>query len=168
VRNYFQLLEDTLLGFTLDPWRRRRKRRLVETAKFYLFDIGVANQLHPESSVVAEGSDRFGRAFEHFILNEMRAYKAYKRLDIPISYWRTSSGFEVDLIVGNMELAIECKSTREIRAVDLKGLRALNEEHALKRKIVVSRVEKPRTTEDTIEILPWRTFCRDLWTGNLI
>jgi hypothetical protein len=67
-----------------------------------------------------------------------------------------------------MDLAIECKSTREIRTVDLKGLRALNEEHALQRKIVVSRAEKPRTTEDTIEILPWRIFCRDLWAGKLI
>lgn len=168
VRNYFQLLEDTLLGYTLEPWRRRKKRRLVETAKFYLFDIGVANQLHPESHVVAEGSDRFGRAFEHFVLNEVRAYLSYKRLDYPISYWRTSSGFEVDLIIGNMELAIECKSTRAIRPVDLKGLRALTDENAVRRKIVVSRVETKRTTEDGIEILPWRDFCRDLWDGRLV
>ena len=60
--NYYQILEDTLLGFTLEPWRKRRKRRLAETAKFYLFDIGVANHLHPEGADVAEGSDRFERA----------------------------------------------------------------------------------------------------------
>lgn len=168
VRNYFQILEDTLLGFTLEPWRRRKKRRLVETAKFYLFDVGIANQLHPEAQIVVEGSDRFGRAFEHFILNEVRAYLSYGCLNHPISYWRTSSGFEVDLIVGNMDLAIECKSTREIRTADLKGLRALNEEHAPRRKVVVSRVEKPRTTDDGIEILPWRFFCRDLWDGQMI
>ena len=48
VRSYFQILDDTLLGFTLEPWSRAKKRRLVETAKFYLFDIGVANQLNPE------------------------------------------------------------------------------------------------------------------------
>jgi predicted AAA+ superfamily ATPase len=168
IRNYFQMLEDTLLGFTLEPWRQRKKRRLVETAKFYLFDIGVANQLHPESPIIAEGSDRFGRAFEHFVLNEVRAYLSYNCMDYPISYWRTSSGFEVDLIVGNMELAIECKSSRGIRTVDLKGLRALSEEHTVRRKIVASRAEKPRTTEDDIEILPWRNFCRDLWEGKLI
>ena len=168
VRNYFQLLEDTLLGFTLEPWRRRKKRRLVETAEFYLFDVGVANQLHPETRIIIEGSDRFDRSFEHFVLNEIRAYLSYKRLDHPVSYWRTSSGFEVDLIVGNMDLAIECKSTRGIRTVDLKGLRALSEENVLRRKIVVSRMEKPRTTDDNIEILPWRTFCRDLWDGTLI
>ncbi|UCF05884.1 MAG: ATP-binding protein [bacterium] len=168
VRNYFQILEDTLLGFTLEPWRQRKKRRLVETAKFYLFDIGVANQLHPESQIVAEGSDRFGRAFEHFILNEVRAYISYNRLDHPISFWRTSSGFEVDLIVGDMDLAIECKSTREIRAVDLKGLKALSEEETPRRKIVVSRVERPRKTDDGIEILPWWDFCKKLWDGKAI
>ena len=69
-----------------------KKRRLVETAKFYLFDVGAANQLHPEAHVVAAGSDRFGRAFEHLMLNEVRAFLEYRRLDHPISFWRTSSG----------------------------------------------------------------------------
>jgi len=166
VRNYFQILEDTLLGFTLEPWRRRQKRRLVETAKFYLFDIGVANQLHPEAKLVAPGSDRFGRAFEHFVLNEVRAYLAYRRLDHPIRYWRTSSGFEVDLIVGDLELALECKAAREVRSADLRGLRALNEEHSARRSVVVSRVETPRIAEGGIEVLPWRDFCEDLWNGR--
>lgn len=168
VRNYFQILEDTLLGFTLEPWRRRKKRRLVETAKFYLFDVGVANQLHPEAVTVAEGSDRFGRAFEHFVLNEVRAYLAYRQLDHPISFWRTSSGFEVDLIVGDLDLAIECKSTREIRSADLKGLRALNEEVSPRRSIVVSRVQAPRVTDGGVEILPWRDFCAGLWSGEFV
>jgi predicted AAA+ superfamily ATPase len=168
VRNYFQILEDTLLGFTLEPWRRRKKRRLVETAKFYLFDVGVANHLHPEAKVVAAGSDRFGRAFEHFILNEVRAYLEYRKLDRPISFWRTSSGFEVDLIVGGMDLAIECKGTREVRTVDLKGMRVLKEEAAPRRSVVVSLAERSRTTSDGIEILPWRRFCQDLWADRLI
>jgi predicted AAA+ superfamily ATPase len=168
VRNYFQILEDTLLGFTLEPWRRRKKRRLVETAKFYLFDVGVANQLHPEARIIAEGSDRFGRAFEHFVLNEVRAYLSYRQLDHPVSYWRTSSGFEVDLIVGDLDLAIECKSTRAIRATDLKGLRALNEENPPRRSLVVSRAETPRIVTGGIEILPWRDFCDELWAGRFV
>lgn len=167
-RNYFQILEDTLLGFTLEPWRRRRKRRLVETAKFYLFDVGVANQLHPEGPLVTEGSDRFGRAFEHFLLNEVRAFLAYRQVDRPLAFWRTSSGFEVDLIVGDLELAIECKSTREIRGGDLRGLRALAEEETVRRRMVVSRVPRPRRTEDGIEIVPWREFCSALWAGQLL
>jgi len=167
VRNYFQILEDTLLGFTLDPWRGRQKRRLVETAKFYLFDVGVANQLHPDGAAVSEGSDRFGRAFEHFILNEVRAYLEYRCRDDAVSYWRTSSGFEVDLVIGDMDVAVECKSAREIRRGDLKGLRALADEHLARRRLVVSRIAEPRTTDDGIELVPWEHFCAELWADRL-
>jgi predicted AAA+ superfamily ATPase len=168
VRNYFQIMEDTLLGFTLEPWRKRVKRRLVETAKFFFFDVGIANQVHPESRLIVEGSNRFGIAFEHFVINEVRAFLNYRGLDFPLCYWRTSSGFEVDLIVGNMLLAIECKSSRTVRSNDLKGLRALADEHPGGSRLLVSRVETARKTEDGIEIMPWQAFCTELWNGGLI
>jgi predicted AAA+ superfamily ATPase len=168
VRSYFQILEDTLLGFTLEPWRGRKRRRLVETAKFYLFDVGVAGHLHPDARTIVEGTDVFGRAYEHFLLNEVRAFLAYRQREVPLTYWRTSSGFEVDLIAGALEVALELKSTREIRTADLKGLRALAEEHSVGRRIVVGREERPRTTEDGIEILPWRDFCARLWSGDIL
>jgi len=168
VRNYYQILEDTLLGFTLEPWRKTKKRRLVETAKFYLFDIGVANHLHPEAQIISDGSDLFGRAFEHLFLNDIRAFLSYRQRHPPLSFWRTSSGFEVDLIVGAMDLALEFKSTRRVRDRDLKGMRALVDEHSVGRRIVVSREDTPRKTEDGIEILPWRAFCDILWDSDLI
>ena len=167
VRGYFQILEDTLLGFELPPWRRKGKRRLVETAKFYLFDVGVANHLHPELRMVVEGTDAYGRAFEHFLINEVRACLSYGGRDDPLSFWRTSSGFEVDLIVGDMALAVETKSTREVRAEDLRGLRALRQERKVGRSIVVCRAATPRRTEDGIEIMPWRDFCARSWAGDL-
>ena len=167
VRNYYQILEDTLLGFTLEPWRRRKKRRLVETAKFYMFDVGVANQLHPEARIFDEGTDLYGRAFEHFILNEVRAWIEYEGLDLPLTFWRTSSGFEVDLIVGDLDAAIECKAGREVRGTDLKGIRALREEHRPRRSVVVSRVAEPLRTDDGIDIVPWSEFLRELWSGGI-
>jgi predicted AAA+ superfamily ATPase len=168
VRGYYQILEDTLLGFELQPWRRSRKRRMVETAKFYLFDIGLANALHPELRRVDEGTDAYGRAFEHFLINEVRAYLEYRGRDDRLSYWRTSSGLEVDLVIGDMDVALELKSTREIRRRDLKGLRALLEERQPREKILVSRVAAPRRTEDGIDIVPWRQFCARLWGGDII
>ena len=167
VRNYFQILEDTLLGFTLEPWRRTHRRRLAETAKFYLFDIGIANALNPETIQIVEGSDLYGRAFEHFLLNEVRARISYCDLGIPLSFWRTHSGYEVDLIIGDLEVAIEFKSSRRLRQSDLKGLRALAEEHSLGRAMVVCREDRARRTEDGIDILPWRTFCDRLWGGDI-
>ncbi|MBW1810130.1 MAG: ATP-binding protein [Deltaproteobacteria bacterium] len=168
VRNYYQILKDTLLGFELPPWRKKKKRRLVETAKFFLFDIGVANYLNPDSRLVVAGSDTYGRAFEHFVINEIRAYLSYNHIEVPLNYWRTASGFEVDVIAGDMNLALEIKSTTEIRSGDLKGLRALAEEHAVDKSIVVSRNKKHRLTEDGIEMLHWSEFCFRLWQGDLI
>ncbi len=143
IRNYFQILEDTLLGFTLEPWRKAKKRRLVETAKFYVFDIGVANFLNPEAGRISEGSDLFGRAFEHFLLNEVRAYLAYSGRHAPLAFWRMSHRHEVDLIIGNLDLAIEFKSAKRVRSEDLRGVRALLEEHRVKRTLVVCREERP-------------------------
>ena len=168
VRSYFQILEDTLLGFTLDPWKTKKKRRLVETAKFYLFDIGVANQLNPETSTIGKGSDLFGRAFEHFLLNEVRALMAYRGQDRSLAFWRTSSGHEVDLVVGDLDVALEFKAVERVREVDLRGMRVLRDEHRVGRAIVVSQEARPRTTEDQIEILPWQVFCTMLWGGELL
>lgn len=168
VRSYFQILQDTLLGFTLEPWREARKRRLVDTAKFYLFDIGVANHLNPESGPVMEGSDLFGRAFETFLLSEVRARLAYTSREQALTFWRTHSGFEVDLVVGDLDLALEFKSAKVARDEHLRGLRALREEHRVGRPMLVARESHPRTTSDGIEILPWRTFCAQLWSGDIL
>ena len=168
VRAYFQILGDTLLGFTLEPWRRAGRRRLVETAKFFLFDVGVARALRPEMPAAVEGSDLFGRAFEHFMLNEVRACLAYTGRERLLSYWRTHSGFEVDLIVGDMDVALEFKSGREVRDADLRGLRALAEDQQPRRSLVVARVEQRRRTVDGIEIVPWREFCEEMWAGRVI
>ena len=168
VRNYYQILKDTLLGFELEPWRKQKKRRLVECSKFYLFDIGIANSLHPELEAVSAGSSAFGKAFEHFLINEIRAYLSYKQLDYPLSYWRTSSGLEVDLIIGNMKLAVEFKATKEVFNAEIKGMKALKGEFNVERAIIVSRDTRDRKTKEGIELMCWEKFCDMLWAGKLL
>jgi len=87
-------LEDTLLGFRISPWRKAKNRRLIETEKFYLFDVGVTNYLSRRAPRI--GTPEFGKSFEHYILMELKAYQAYRNPELDIRYWRTSSGFEVD------------------------------------------------------------------------
>lgn len=168
VRSYYQILKDTLFGFEIAPWKTSKKRRLVETSKFYLFDIGVANHLHPDLKRVEEGSDAYGRAFEHFLINEVQAYLSYVGRDDQLSYWRTSSGLEVDLVIGDMDIALEFKSNKDVRSQDLKGMRALLQEYGPSKRLVVSRTTTPRLTEDDILILPWQDFCAKLWTKELL
>ena len=166
-REYYQILQDTLLGHELPPWRKRKKRRLIETAKFYLFDPGVIRALSGFRKI-QPGTEEFGRYFEHFLIEEIRAFLSYREKNLSLSYWRTSTGMEVDLIIGNMELAIEFKATRQADDRHFKSLFALKEDQEVSELIVVSLDEKPRTTKDGIKIYPWRTFCEKLWQGDII
>lgn len=165
VREYYQILEDTLLGHTLDPWRKRKKRRLIETAKFYLFDPGVVRALSGMRRI-QPATEEFGRTFEHFLIEEIRAYLNYRERYLPLSYWRTSTGLEVDLIAGDLDLAIECKAVPAVDERHTKGLRALIEDQRVRQAIVVSLDRAPRQLIDGIIVYPWQMFCQKLWADE--
>ncbi|MBI4536597.1 MAG: ATP-binding protein [candidate division NC10 bacterium] len=165
VRNYFQILEDTLLGFRVGSWRKSKTRRMIETEKFYLFDIGVANYL--SRRVPREGTPEFGKAFEHYILMELKAYQAYRNPELDIRYWRTSTGMEVDFILGEMDVALEIKGARRVHKADLKGLNALLAEHKPKHALLISLEREPRKLGRAVRALPWEHFLRELWSGTL-
>lgn len=167
VREYYQILDDTLLGHRLPPWRRSRARRLIETEKYYLFDVGLARALGGMRRLEA-GSEEFGRAFEHFLIEEVRAFLSYREKDLPMHFWRTSTGYEVDLVLGALELAVEFKARSGVDDRDARGLRALKQDQRVRRALIVSRDERPRRLEDGIEIWPWAEFCRALWAGELV
>ncbi len=167
VREYYQILEDTLIGFTLNPWSRVKTRKLIETAKFYLFDTGIIRYLKGLPPVPAKTSE-FGNLFETFLIQEIRAYLAYTHSSLKLSYWRTTSDFEVDLIVGDMQVAIEFKSTDRVSGSDLKGLRALREEHAPRQSLLVCRALEARRFEDGILCLPYEEFLKTLWAGKIV
>ena len=164
VRNYFQILEDTLLGFRLQPWRKTHNRRLIETEKFYLFDIGVTNYLARRQPTV--GTPEFGKSFEQFILLELMAYRAYKDPELPLYYWRTATGNEVDFILGDMEFAIEVKSSKRVHASDTKALKILQQEQQIKKAFIISFEQTPKML-DAIESLPWEMFLQRLWADAL-
>ncbi len=168
IRNYYQILIDTLVGYELEPWRKAKNRRLIETAKFYMFDVGVARYLMPPVQETIPGTDSYGNIFEHFLINEIKAYLSYNDSDLPLAFWRTSSGFEVDLILGDMDVALEFKSTNSLKTDHLKGITALRDEYNVKRSIVVSRDETHRKTEDGIECMHWKRFVTQLWNNEIL
>ena len=167
VREYFQILEDTLLGCLVEPFARRRSRAIITRApKFYLFDVGVAGHLTRRRIERQKGAD-FGRALEHFILMELLAFRSYREADFPIRYWRTKSGLEVDFVLGSAgQVAIEVKGAR-VRREDLKGIRAFAEEHKSSISVVVCCEPAVRRL-DSIDVLPWEVFLDRLWQGKLI
>ena len=166
VKAYFQILSDTLIGKWIPAFRKKVKRRLIAAPKFIFFDVGIVSQLTHRGKI-EQGSELFGRAFEHFITLEILAHSHYSDINYSLEYWRTSSQFEVDLILGRGEVAIEIKSTDFVKDRHLKGLRAFKEEHKSK-YILVSLDPKPRKTNDGILILPWRDFLNNLWANKII
>lgn len=166
VKEYFQILFDTLVGFSVPSYRKNPKRRIIQAPKFYFFDIGIANFLLKRGEIVP-GNEIFGRTFEHFIFQEILAHSHYSGHNYPISYWRTSSGFEVDFILGEHEVALEVKGVPEVQPRHLKGLKAFHEEYKPKKTIIVSLDEKPRITNG-ISILPIKDFLIQLWAGKII
>lgn len=150
---YFGILNDTLIGFAITPFLATTKRKAITRSKYFLFDIGVVNSLSKRGYVELK-SELFGRLFEHFIALELRAFLSYNRIQMPLQYWRSTSHFEVDFIIGN-KIAIEVKGSDLITDKHLKGVRALKEEGLIEEYIVVSLDPNVRITSDGIHILPW-------------
>jgi predicted AAA+ superfamily ATPase len=165
VRGYFEILDDTMLGVRLAPWTRAVQRRMIQTEKFYLFDVGVANHLARRRPVI--GGSEFGRSFEHWVLMELLAYRRYRAPDLDLRFWRTSTGVEVDFVLGDMAAAIEVKATARVHDHHLRGLRALAEGHRAGSLVLVCLEREPRTVAPGIAILPWPSFLEQLWSGEL-
>lgn len=166
VREYFQILEDTLLARFVPSFQKRPKRRVIQSPKFYFFDVGLANSLLKRGKI-AYPSEVFGRAFEHFIFQELSAHRHYSGLHYPIAYWRTASQLEVDFILGDHEAAIEVKGTEQADARHFRGLQAFCEEYSVKKRILVSMDPRPRLVGN-VQVLPWKVFLDRLWSGDLL
>ena len=169
VREYFQILVDTLLGTFVEPFSLRRSRAVITRApKFYLFDVGVAGRMAERWIESAAGPD-FGRALEHFVLMELLAYRSYRELDAPVRFWRTKSGLECDFVVGrDGGVAIEVKGGANPGGRALRGIRTFVREHRPRTAIVVCNASQPRRTSDDIWVLPWEQFLKRLWEGAVV
>jgi predicted AAA+ superfamily ATPase len=166
IKEYFQILENTLLGRYLPSFQKNPKRRVITAPKFYLFDVGIVNSLLNRGKIEA-GNEIFGKAFEHFIYQEIYAHSRYSDLNYPVKYWRTASQIEIDFVLGDHEVAIEVKATAAATNRHLKGLKSFAEEYATKKLILVTNDPYPRLVEN-ISVLPWNVFLQRLWGGEII
>ena len=166
IKAYFEILQETMIGYMLPAFATVQKRRLIKAPKFYYFDVGLVNYLCNRRKM-EPGSADFGHAFEHLIVQELIAYISYSHLHKKLSYWRTTSGYEVDIVYGDAEIAIEIKSAQEIQPKHLKGLKAFKEEHPSARTIIVSLDIACRTMND-VEVWPVNQFLKALWQGDIL
>ena len=167
VKEYYQILVDTLLGNMVAPFKTPQSRQVISRAsKFYLFDVGVAGILEKRHLQDAQGA-MFGKAFEHFIFCELRAHASYSALHYDVHFWRTKSGLEVDFVLGNGEVAIEIKGTNRVEDKALRPLRVFVDEYAPQKALVVCNEAAERVV-GPIRVLPWKVFLQSLWAGEII
>lgn len=165
-REYFAILEDSLVGYMLPSYRKEMKRRLVHAPRFYFFDNGIVNHLLRRKEL-RRGTTEYGHAFEHLIMQELRAYIAYTSGTEQLSYWRTYTGLEVDAVVGEARVAIEIKSVEEVQQRHLKGLKTFSDEYPQSRRIVVSLDPLTRTI-GSVEAMYAYDFLKSLWRGEIL
>ena len=165
VTEYVGLLEDTLVGFLLPAWTESKKRKAIKTGKFYFFDPGVTHML-AGTETLDRNSNLYGKSFEQFICMELRAYLSYRRKKIPLTYWRSKNGHEVDFLLGT-KTAIEVKAAKKVSKNDFKGLKYLNEEGVFQILILVSQ-DPVSTRTGNILAIPWQKFLSDLWQDKFV
>jgi predicted AAA+ superfamily ATPase len=167
VKEYFQILEDTLVGYLIRPYAKKAKRDLISaTPKFYWFDVGVASYLNKTKIETLQGVAA-GGAFEHFILMELIAFLGLHEVNHPVQYWRSTAGHEVDFILNEGDCAIEIKITANPHMSELNGLRTFCNDYKPAHALVVCQAPRRRllSTENGVKIIamPWQEFLIELW-----
>jgi len=166
VKEYFAILEETMISYMVPSFQKTVKRRVILAPKFYYFDIGITNYLLKRKNL-QQGSIDFGKAFEQLIIQEIVAYISYTNNEKKLTFWRTASGYEVDAVLGNADIAIEIKSSLEVHSHHLKGLKAFKEDFPNARLLAVSFDSTSRIMND-VEIFPAKLFLENLWNGSFI
>lgn len=170
VSNYFDILEDLLIGYWLPVFSKRAKRRLISSPKFYLFDAGVYRTLRPKGPLDSP-EEIDGSALETLFLAHLRAINDYYRLGYKLFFWRTSNNLEVDFVVyGEKGLfAFELKRSRNLSRSDLNGLRAFSEDYKIAKCYLLYGGDHEEY-HDNIQVIPFSqglSQLRDILQGNI-
>ena len=159
IRSYFQILEDTMVGFLLEPFIESVPKRMSKQPKFYLFDNGITSIIRGTAGELSTNGPEFGFLYEQFVVQEVRRTLDYALSDIQCFFWRTAAGAEVDLLLvrgTKILMAIECKSQSQLSKSDFSGLQAFAAVHPQVPRFLCAPVPQPRITDSGIMVVPLR------------
>ena len=167
VQSYFGILEDTLIGFHLEPFHNSVRKRQRAAPKFYFFDNGVSRALANMLAVIPkEGTSYFGDLFEQMVMNEIHRENLYRKSDFKFYFLQTASGVEVDLVVerpGKSVVLVEIKSTSSIKDEDTKNLKHFAADFPNAEMFLFSR-DKSTQRFDRILAMEWKLGIQKLFT----
>lgn len=160
VASYFEILEETLVGFGLPAWSASVRKRLRAKPKFYLFDTGLTRALcRTLEALPRPGTSVYGDLFEQMVLCEVQALKAYFKPDWELAYLCSEAGAEIDLVIDtgiSAPILVEIKSTDDVTKLSPAGELRLLDDTPASRRLVLSRDPIPKMLANGIEALPWR------------
>lgn len=160
VREYYSILEDTLLGFFLYPYLKSQRKRMSHQPKFYFFDDGVTRAilgtLQDKPNLIEQG-----RLFEQWIVQEIYRHNEYYQKDWKLSFWRTTHGAEVDILISRgtkILYAVECKLSANLSSSDLSGLKSFHESYPAVPCYIVAPVKQSQKISFVQVIAPDKIF----------
>jgi predicted AAA+ superfamily ATPase len=162
LKNYFQVLVDTFVGYWLPIYARRTRKRLLTTPRFYFFDLGVRNAA-AELPLDARLADvHAGPLLEHWVAQDLIARAGYRGRGHRISFWRTASGAEVDFVYESPreDVPIEVKWTARPRPSDARHLEAFLSQYPdrARRGLLVCRCPSPEQLSERVQAIPWHAL----------
>lgn len=168
VQNYFHILEDTHLGFVLEPWIPSVRERVMRHPKFYFFDLGVCRalarqldtRLNPRTSL-------YGELFEQWVVLEVNRWARYSSRNIQLFYYQPHGGKEIDLVIsrpGEPPLLVEIKSTDLVEEKHVEALLSSGSHFENSTKQCVSNDPSAKTISG-VECVHWRDFLESLYSS---
>lgn len=168
VISYFGILEDTLVGFLLPPFHRSIRKQQRMGPKFYYFDPGVKRALARTLGLpLRPGTYDYGKAFEHFVVTQIRHLARYRFPDWRLSYLRTGAGAEVDLVIerpGLPVVLVEIKSAGAVSDRDVRVLSRFTSDFSDPLALCVSR-DPTRMRIGDVLCVHWRDALEELGLG---
>jgi predicted AAA+ superfamily ATPase len=165
VKEYFKVLEDTLLGFFLRPFHESIRKRQLAAPKFFLFDPGVKRALAGHLTLpLLPSTSAFGESFEEWLIVEIHRLCTYAENDYSLSYLRTKDDVEIDLIIerpGMPRALVEIKSTEHVTLEHIAPLAKLGRDISASEMFCLSLDPNKKMIEG-VSVLPWQDGLREL------
>jgi len=170
VQIYYSILEDTLLGFFLEPFQHSFRKRLSKTPKFYFFDLGVVRALTGQLTLpLNKSTSQYGECFEHFIILQCKYLANYFYREYRFSYLKTKDDAEIDLIVerpGLPLLFIEIKSSENVQLDHINTLKKLSDDFGNCEAVCFS-CDTYSKELDGIKVYPWQEGIKKYFSKSL-
>jgi len=169
VKEYFSLLEDTLIGFYLEPFQHSFRKRLSQKPKFYYFDTGVVRALARHLTVpLVESTSHYGEVFEHYVITESLRLASNFKPEYRFSFLKTKDDAEVDLVVerpGLPLLFIEIKSSNRIISEDITPFSKIVKDFGECEAVCFTKDSIPKQF-DNILVMPWDEGVMNYFTNG--